>query len=49
MRTQTLLLMRKKAGDSGKKHGALTTFIIRMLNGFQISNLNSKTLNVKKI
>ena len=41
VRTQTLPLMRMKAGNSAKRYGVLIKFIIRMLNGFQISNLNS--------
>ena len=41
MRTQILPLIRMKAGNSGKKYVASTKLIIRMLNGFEISNLNS--------
>ena len=42
-------MMMMKAGNSGeKKYGVLIKFI-RMMNGFQISNLNSETLTMKKI
>ena len=41
VRTQTLPLMQMKAGNSGKTYELLIKFIIRMLNGFQLSNMNS--------
>ena len=41
MRKKNLPLMRINAGNSGKKYGVVVKFIIRMLNGFQVSALNS--------
>ena len=41
MRTQTVPLIRMKAENSAKRYRLSIKFIIRMLKGFQISNLNS--------
>ena len=43
------ILDKDKNKEFQKKYGVLIKFIIRMLNGFQTSNLNSQTLTKKKI